>query len=99
MSTKSTHGVATYIPHSGAHIESGLIQLRLEPDHSSYRISNEYYIFIVSLRRFIAVRGKPTTIWSDYGTNFMGAARELKDLYTHLGNAQTEHVIDKFCAD
>ena len=24
---------------------------------------------------------------------------ELKDLYTHLGNAQTEHAIDKFCAD
>ena len=29
----------------------------------------------------------------------MGAARELKDLYTHLGNAQTKHAIDKFCAD
>ena len=29
----------------------------------------------------------------------MGAARELKDLYTHLGNAQTEHVICKFCVD
>ena len=29
----------------------------------------------------------------------MGAAKELKDLYTHLGNAQTEHVIDKFCVD
>ena len=29
----------------------------------------------------------------------MGAARELKDLYTHLGNAKTEHAINKFCAD
>ena len=25
-STKSTHGVSTYIPHSGIHIESGLIR-------------------------------------------------------------------------
>ena len=29
----------------------------------------------------------------------MGAARELIDLYTHLGTAQTELVIDKFYAD
>ena len=39
------------------------------------------------------------TSWSDNGTNFVGAARELKELYTHLGNAQSEHVISKFCAD
>ena len=42
-------------------------------------------------------------IWSDQGKNFMGAARELKDLYTctctYLENAQIEHVIDKFCAN
>ena len=31
--------------------------------------------------------------------NFVGAARELKDLCTHLGNAQTELAIDNFCAD
>ena len=31
--------------------------------------------------------------------NFVGAARELKDLYTHLRNAQTKHSIDMFCAD
>ena len=55
--------------------------------------------FIVCLHRFITHRGKPTTIWSEYGTNFMGAARELKDLYAYLGNAQTEHAIDKFRAD
>ena len=31
--------------------------------------------------------------------NFIGAARELKNLYTHLGNAHTELAINKFCAD
>ena len=32
--------------------------------------------FIMSLRRFIARRGKPTVIFSDNGTNFVGANRE-----------------------
>ena len=39
------------------------------------------------------------TIWSDHITNFVGAARELKVLYTHLGNAQTENAIDHLCAN
>ena len=30
--------------------------------------------FIACLRRFIARRGKPSTIWSDHGSNFVGAA-------------------------
>ena len=30
--------------------------------------------FISSLRRFIARRGIPSLIWSDHGTNFVGAA-------------------------
>ena len=55
--------------------------------------------FIASPRRLIAQWGKPLTIWSDQRTNFVGAVKEWKDLYTHLGNAQTEHTIDKFCAD
>ena len=36
--------------------------------------------FIVTLRRFIAQRGMPATIWSDNGTNFVGAAKEIKKL-------------------
>lgn len=31
--------------------------------------------FIACLRRFVARRGKPTCIWSDHGSNFIGAAR------------------------
>ena len=54
--------------------------------------------FTPCLRGFIAHRGKPAMIWSDHGMNLVGAARELKDLYTHLENAQTEHAIHKFCA-
>ena len=33
--------------------------------------------FIACLRHFIARHGKPQTIWSDHGTNFIGASREL----------------------
>lgn len=39
--------------------------------------------FIAALRRFIARRGKPNTVWSDNGTNFIGAQRELS---TYLKN-------------
>jgi len=34
--------------------------------------------FIMALRRFTSRRGNPVTIWSDNGTNFVGANQELK---------------------
>ena len=39
-STKSTRGVSTYMPHSGIHVESGLIRKRLEPDHATELATN-----------------------------------------------------------
>ena len=36
--------------------------------------------FIATLRRFVARRGLPGTIWSDNGTNFVGAATEIRRL-------------------
>jgi hypothetical protein len=36
--------------------------------------------FIAALRRFISRRGHCATIWSDNGTNFVGANKELKEL-------------------
>ena len=35
--------------------------------------------FITILRQFISRRGPPKEIWSDRGTNFIGANRELKE--------------------
>ena len=53
--------------------------------------------FIASLRRFIARRGKPSLIWSDHGTNFVGAARELKEFNDFLSLQKTQGTISDFC--
>ena len=53
--------------------------------------------FIASLRRFTACRGKPTLIWSDHGSNFVGAARELKELAEFLGQQREQGLISDFC--
>lgn len=37
-------------------------------------------VFISSLRRFIARRGRPSTVYSDNGLNFVGTANMLKNL-------------------
>lgn len=37
--------------------------------------------FIAAFRRFVARRGQCKHIWSDNGTNFVGAAKELKQLF------------------
>ena len=52
--------------------------------------------FITALQRFIARRGKPSLIWSDHGTNFVGAARELKELSEFLEHQKTQQVISQF---
>ena len=53
--------------------------------------------FIATLRRVIARRGHPSLIWSDNGTNFVGANRELKELYEFLVQQKTEGTISEFC--
>ena len=46
--------------------------------------------FIACLRRFVSRRGLPNLIWSDHGTNFVGAARELKELSEFLNNQKSQ---------
>ena len=53
--------------------------------------------FIAALRRFIARRGYPSLIWSDHGTNFVGANRELKELHQFLMRQSTEKTVSEFC--
>lgn len=43
--------------------------------------------FMATLRRFIGRRGLPRKICSDNATNFVGAKRELEELYTFVRNS------------
>ena len=52
--------------------------------------------FIATLLRFMARRGKPTVIWSDHGTNFVGAAKELKELYALFKTDEVNNRIAEF---
>ena len=54
--------------------------------------------FIAALRRFIARRGKPRLIMSDHGTNFVGAHRELQEMYDFLSEQRTQGHIADFCS-
>lgn len=54
--------------------------------------------FIAALRRFIARRGKPRLIWSDHGTNFVGAVRAMQHFIDFFQDQKTQGVISEFCA-
>ncbi len=53
--------------------------------------------FLACLRRFVARRGKPVEIFSDNGSNFIGANRELKNLYSILQEKTTRQSVSQFC--
>jgi hypothetical protein len=50
--------------------------------------------FIAALRRFKARRGTPSTIYSDNGTNFKGAANHFQELHKLLQSSHVEQVQD-----
>ena len=53
--------------------------------------------FKACLRRFIARHGKPHTIWSDHGSNFVDAQGELMELAAFLDKQQKKGEISDFC--
>ena len=53
--------------------------------------------FLASLRRFIARCGRPTLVWSDNGTDFVGAKNELKELGEIFEHQKSQENISKFC--
>lgn len=48
---------------------------------------------INAIRRFISRRGQVSQIFSDNGTNFVGAARELKEAFSSLDSARVQQVL------
>ncbi|XP_063994422.1 uncharacterized protein LOC135171779 [Diachasmimorpha longicaudata] len=55
--------------------------------------------FIAALKRFIGRRGKPRNIYSDNGTNFVGANNEIKELYALARATDHNERIHKHLAD
>ncbi|KAL1279467.1 hypothetical protein QQF64_026140 [Cirrhinus molitorella] len=51
--------------------------------------------FLKAYQRFTALRGQPRKLWSDQGTNFVGARPVLHELYEFLSNIGKDHVQKK----
>ena len=54
--------------------------------------------FLACLRCFISRWGKPTLIWSNHSTNFVGAALEIKELVAFLKTQRSQDAISEFCS-
>ncbi|XP_058809943.1 uncharacterized protein LOC131675115 [Phymastichus coffea] len=54
--------------------------------------------FLACFRRFVATHGKPTTMYSDNGTNFVGANSELQRIYQLHDSPEFKDAIQTFAA-
>lgn len=55
--------------------------------------------FLQSYARFAALRGHPRKLWSDRGTNFIGAKPALKELHKHLACVEMASMEDVAARD
>ena len=51
--------------------------------------------FNAALKRFVSRKGLPGHIYSDHGTNFVGARNELKELYNFLSLSTTDEAVSQ----
>ena len=49
-------------------------------------------------QRIIACCGKSSLLWSDNGSNFVGAVHQLKDLFAFLYQRETHETVSRFCS-
>ena len=54
--------------------------------------------FLAAFRRFVSRRGHCSDIWSDNGTNFVGASRELKKLFSAEQATLTKELADSLAS-
>ncbi len=52
--------------------------------------------FMATLRRFVARRGCPSHLFSDNGTNFLGAQEEIRELQKLTESEETTHAVSTF---
>ncbi|XP_038106740.1 uncharacterized protein LOC119766331 [Culex quinquefasciatus] len=55
--------------------------------------------FIAALRRFVARRGRPLSLYCDNATNFTGAEKELKLLLNQFLDQQFREKVSAYCAE
>lgn len=55
--------------------------------------------FIAALRRFAARRSTPQHVYSDNGTNFVGANNKLSELYRLLNSTDHQDIVSKFATE
>ncbi|XP_070851538.1 uncharacterized protein [Drosophila suzukii] len=55
--------------------------------------------FLAALRRFISLRGKCSKIYSDNGTNFVGAKRSLNEMQELLASQRHKDIVTSTLAD
>jgi len=55
--------------------------------------------FLAALRRFISLRGKCSKIYSDNGTNFIGAKRSLNEMQELLSSQRHRDIVTSTLAD
>jgi len=55
--------------------------------------------FIGALRRFVSRRGLPQHIYSDNGTNFVGANNQLREMYVLLNSEEHKKLVNKYSID
>ncbi|XP_025997196.2 uncharacterized protein LOC105199694 [Solenopsis invicta] len=55
--------------------------------------------FIAAFKRFISRRGKPSHMYSDNGTTFVGARNQLKELYDFYRGRQAQADISRFMSE
>ncbi|XP_061708246.1 uncharacterized protein LOC133518600 [Cydia pomonella] len=55
--------------------------------------------FIAAFRRFVARRGHCAQLWSDNGTNFIGADKELRDIWSKSTNSVPKEIAELLAND
>ncbi|XP_070529961.1 uncharacterized protein [Cardiocondyla obscurior] len=55
--------------------------------------------FLATLRRFIARRGIPKNIYSDNGSNFVGANNQLREIYALLNSNKHQELVLKYASE
>ena len=62
--------------------------------HSEVVLDLTTVAFLATLRHFIGHRGQPSVLWSDQGTNLVGAAKEIRKM---LQQDDPNHEVSEFC--